>query len=371
VWHYVVAIAITMLLLSVHYVLGRWADDPLLAEHSPFLLLVTAVFISTFIGGFGPGVVATLMCALASTYLFIAPTFALRIDSRASAGEVALFIVEGLLIAYLTSRLQTARHQADVARQAAEAALRTRDTFLSVAAHELRNPISALIGAADLLERRARQQQSTERDLRMVRLMASQARRLHRLVAALLDVSRLQRGDLSLDCRPLDLRTVVQQVVDEIAASLDTHSVQVAVGDEPLPVHGDELRLEQVVYNLLQNAVKYSPQGGPILVQLERRDGLVCCAVQDHGIGIAAHAQQHIWKRFYRAPNAEHGMAGLGIGLSVVHDIVTLHGGTVHVASREGRGSTFTVCLPLLRKHMLFNSIAAQAHAVEHHAGVS
>ncbi len=166
-WHYVVAIAITMLLLSVHYVLGRWADDPLLAEHSPFLLLVTAVFISTFIGGFGPGVVATLMCALASTYLFIAPTFALRIDNQANQLELLLFVAEGLLIAYLTSRLQNARRQADVARQAAEAALHTRDMFLSVAAHELRNPISALIGAADLLERRAQQQgQPTERDLR-------------------------------------------------------------------------------------------------------------------------------------------------------------------------------------------------------------
>jgi signal transduction histidine kinase len=291
------------------------------------------------------------MCALASTYLFIAPSFALRIDNQANQLEVVVFVAEGLLIAYLTSRLQNARRQADVARQAAEAAIHTRDMFLSVAAHELRNPISALIGAADLLERRARQQgQPTERDLRMVRLIAAQARRLHRLVTALLDVSRLQRGHLALDCGPLDLRTVVQQVVDEIAASLDTHHVHVAAADEPLLVMGDPLRLEQVVYNLLQNAVKYSPQGGPISVQLECRNGSVCCAVRDHGIGIPPHAQQHIWERFYRASNAEHDVAGLGIGLSVVHEIVTLHGGTVNVTSSEGRGSTFTVCLPLLHR---------------------
>jgi K+-sensing histidine kinase KdpD len=86
------------------------------------------------------------------------------------------------------------------------------------------------------------------------------------LVATLLDVSRLQHGHLSLACRPLDLRTVGQQVVDEVAASLDTHSVHVAAADEPLLVASDHLRLAQVVYNLLQNVIKYSPQGGPILV---------------------------------------------------------------------------------------------------------
>ena len=114
-------------------------------------------------------------------------------------------------------------------------------------------------------------------------------------------------------------------------------------------VVGDELRLEQVLQNLIQNALKYSPDGEPVAVRVERRLGQAAVAVTDRGIGIPAAALPRLFARFYRAPNAEaQQIGGMGVGLYVVKEIITLHGGDVMVESVEGQGSTFTILLPLL-----------------------
>ena len=113
-------------------------------------------------------------------------------------------------------------------------------------------------------------------------------------------------------------------------------------------IDGDALRLEQVVQNLLQNAIKYTPGGGTITVRVEQHGQMGCIVVSDPGIGIPAEALPRLFQRFYRAANVEQGgIGGLGIGLYVVKEIVTLHSGTITVESAEGAGSTFTVCLPL------------------------
>lgn len=117
---------------------------------------------------------------------------------------------------------------------------------------------------------------------------------------------------------------------------------------------GNELRLEQVLQNLLQNAIKYSPTGGLILLQAEQDENYACLAVTDHGIGIPRAAQRYLFERFYRSTNvAQQHISGLGIGLYVVKELVTRHGGDIEVTSREGQGSTFTVRLPLLPRRSL------------------
>jgi signal transduction histidine kinase len=115
-----------------------------------------------------------------------------------------------------------------------------------------------------------------------------------------------------------------------------------------LLVEGDPLHLEQVLQNLVQNAIKYSPEGEPVTVRLQRRDGVAAIDVVDQGIGIPAEAIPRLFQRFFRAANsAQSQTAGMGIGLYIVHEIVTRHRGTIEVCSQEGKGSTFTVCLPL------------------------
>ncbi len=153
-----------------------------------------------------------------------------------------------------------------------------------------------------------------------------------------------------MDRRPLDLRGLVLNLVDESQSSLTKHTIQYSGVDEPLLILGDGMRVEQVVQNLIQNAVKYSLKGGVIDVCLEREDGNAVLSVTDSGIGVPASALPNLFGRFYRAENAEKmHVGGMGIGLYVVKEIVTLHGGTVEVKSEEGKGSTFTVRLPLMQ----------------------
>ena len=234
-------------------------------------------------------------------------------------------------------------------RQAQEA-LRTRDEFLSIAAHELKTPLTTLRGSAQIVHRRAARTPSyslTERDQRMLKVIDEQSQRLQRQIDTLLDLSQIGTNRLRLAFRPTDLCRLVERIVDEIGLTLERHQVVCTCELASLVIDGDEGRLEQVVQNLLQNAVKYSPDGGAITIHVGRRGTEACIAITDQGIGIPAEAQTKLFERFYRAENAaSRGIGGLGIGLAVVADIVARHGGRVEVASVEGQGSTFRVMLP-------------------------
>ena len=235
------------------------------------------------------------------------------------------------------------------ARAEVEAALRQRDGFFSLAAHELKNPLTSLLGNVQMLQRRAERDPALlERYEHNLTAIRNQGQRLASMINGLLDVARIELGQLALERGPLDLRALALRVVDESQPSLVRHSLTLEAGEGPLVVEGDEVRLEQVLQNLIQNAVKYSPQGGAVRVRLERDGAWARITVRDEGIGIPADALPHLFTRFYRASNAaRHAISGTGIGLHVVKEIACLHGGTVEAASVEGRGSTFTVSLPL------------------------
>ncbi len=236
------------------------------------------------------------------------------------------------------------------ARAEAEAAVRARDHFLAVASHELKTPLTAISGNVQLLQRRlGRDQQIDERNRRSIEVLVEQTARLSRMVEMLLDISRIQTGLLDISCLPLDLGQMVRRVVSEVEPVLEHHRIELLVeGDDPLLIEGDELRLEQVLYNLVNNAVKYSPNGGTVTVRAGRGGEMVHIAVSDEGIGIPNEALPHIFERFYRADNADTSkIAGMGIGLYVVQQVIALHGGQVEVASAEAVGSTFTIALPL------------------------
>jgi PAS domain S-box-containing protein len=233
---------------------------------------------------------------------------------------------------------------------AEQEAVRVRDIFLSVASHEIKNPLTALLANAQLLQRRlAAGGPLSERDARSLGVIVEQAGRMNKLIDALLDVSRLERGQLQIQRRELSLAALVRQVIDELRPAFQSHSIQSVTRDENLSVAGDELRLAQVLHNLIGNAIKYSPDGGPITIELSRRGRYAEVAITDTGIGIPVAALPNLFRRFYRADNAEQlQVGGLGVGLYVVKEIIGLHGGTISVTSLEGQGSTFTFCLPLV-----------------------
>jgi signal transduction histidine kinase len=249
----------------------------------------------------------------------------------------------------IASRAAIALDNARLYRDAQDA-IRARDQFLSIASHELKTPLTSLLGYIDLMQRRAaRSSDMTERDQRALRVIGDQGARLNKLIGALLDLSRIETGQLSIERGLVDLNALTRRLVEDTQPTSDRHAIEFRGADQPLMLLGDELRLEQVVQNLIQNAIKYSPSGGAITVLVERNGASASLHVTDQGIGIPAPALPQLFRRFYRAPNAEaQHISGMGIGLYVVKEIVELHGGAVKVVSQEGQGSTFTISLPLM-----------------------
>jgi signal transduction histidine kinase len=234
------------------------------------------------------------------------------------------------------------------ARADAEVAVRLREQFLAIASHELKTPLTALSGYAQIFQMRAQRAGTlSERDTQSLEHILTQADRLHRMINALLDVSRIEQGRLGLERSMLDVGALVRHTVAEIQTMNSQHRFDVQSPDTPLWIAGDALRLEQVLYNLVGNAMKYGPQVGPTTISIAAQDDIVRVAVRDRGIGIPAGDLPHLFERFYRASNVSvDNISGVGIGLFVVQEIVALHGGSVTVESQEGRGSTFTICLP-------------------------
>lgn len=257
------------------------------------------------------------------------------------------------LLARVRTHLELARMRRAVAeqqarRRAAEALVHERDYFLSLAAHELKTPLTSISGYLDLFIRRARQEDRlTDRDERALGAATRQVARLTRLIAELLDLSRIQTGQFTMQRRPMDLATLIRRVGEDTCLVLTEHTLELELPDAPLLIDGDDLRLEQVLQNLIENAIKYSPRGGQITVSARTEGDDVCMMVRDQGMGIPEAARDHIFQRFYRAANVQQqSVSGLGVGLYVVKEIIAHHGGTVAVMSTEGIGSTFTICLP-------------------------
>jgi signal transduction histidine kinase len=235
--------------------------------------------------------------------------------------------------------------------QEAQESIRSREVFITVASHELKTPMTVLRGYVDLLQRYGTNQTLTPEQLqRTLGALSSQVSRLDNLMDILWDLSRIQIGRLSLSFEPVDLCALTARLVEEIRPELERHTIELSYPETPLVVEGDVPRLEQIIRNLLHNAIKYSPEGGPVNVFLESEGTYAALAVSDRGLGIPAEAIPHLFERFFRVKAATgRPTEGLGVGLYVVRELVTLHGGSVEVESTEGEGSTFTVRLPLAR----------------------
>ena len=222
---------------------------------------------------------------------------------------------------------------------------RLKDEFISVASHEMKTPLTVIKGYSQILERRLESSGAKSGELDMAHQILGQANRLASLTDRLLDVSRIQFGRLSLDRQPVDLSAFVRGVAEGMKVSTEYHTISVSV-EEPLQVDADPGRLEQVLSNLIANAVKYSPEGTEIEIALRRSNGDALISVRDHGYGIPRERQGRIFQRFYRATTDER-KSGLGLGLYVSKGIVEAHGGEIWFESDEGKGSTFYVKLPI------------------------
>ena len=231
--------------------------------------------------------------------------------------------------------------------QALKEADRRKDEFLAILAHELRNPLAALSAAARLLGRQA---QKPEVAAMACNAVQRQVSHMARLLDDLLDVSRISHGRMQLHMDRVDVKEVVRSAVEMVRPQMESkqHALQVELGAQDAPVLADAVRLIQVIANLLNNSVKYTPAGGQIHVELRSNRKEVLVLVRDNGIGIAPDALDQVFDMFSQAGRtSSEAQGGLGIGLTLVKGLVRLHGGNVRALSDgEGRGSEFTITLP-------------------------
>ena len=205
---------------------------------------------------------------------------------------------------------------------------------------------TSLTGFLQLIE--ARVGGGDEQLAAMLATALRQARRLSRLTQELMDAERLHSGRLHLSRHRVDLREVVQRAVEAARPLMDGQSLRHEVGSEPLIVEADADRLEQVMLNLIGNAVTHAPASEYIDIRMQRSGAEAEIQVQDYGPGIPKPELPRIFSRFYQVPHGE-GSVGLGLGLYIAHQIVAAHGGTIDAASRDDEGSTFTIRLPLAK----------------------
>jgi len=239
---------------------------------------------------------------------------------------------------------------------------RMKSEFVSTVSHELRTPLASVLGFAELLLHR---ELKPERQRKYVSTIYQEARRLTTLINDFLDLQRMESGKQVYDMQPLELSSLLEEVVDRLSVNQEQHRFNWQCDASDSSVLGDRSKLTQLFTNLISNAVKYSPNGGEITIRCTREDNRVIVTVADQGLGIPADALPKLFTKFFRVDNSDRReIGGTGLGLAIVKEIVNRHKGDVAVSSELGKGSTFTVSLPLYQvQETEYTDQAAAGHS--------
>lgn len=335
----------------------------------PFFLAYIAVVASSWHGGFRAGLVTVVVTVAATAGYFF---YGYQYQSLPLNSPIMLFlfgiafIVQGALISFAIDRIrkfdELSKYRKRVREQAkliilqrkeaaaAQEEIKARDEFLSIASHELKTPLTSMILQIQALLYSIRNVSlanfSVQNLLKKLESAEEQSWKLTRMINDLLNVSLITTGRLSLEVEKVELTDLIKDVIERSSGSLEDKNYSVRI-DANGPVRGtwDKIRIEQVVVNLLSNAIKYG-NGKPIEIKIRKRNSVAKISVKDSGIGIPAEQHKRIFTRFARdVKPADY--KGLGVGLYITNQIVNAHKGKIRVKSSPGKGSTFTIELPL------------------------
>jgi signal transduction histidine kinase/ActR/RegA family two-component response regulator len=355
--------------------LARQALNPALHSRAPLIFCFIAVSFAAWLGGLGPGLVALVLGGMTAVYFFMTPGGTFLPDRSESQIGLGIYYTTGLIIVLLAQAQRSARRKAEAStlealdqqakleteiarRELAERALREadarKDEFLAVLAHEIRNPLASIRNSLRLMERPgpAADGRVVAFDAEAERELAErQVAHLARLVDDLMDISRITRGRIELRKEPVDLVGLLERAVETVHSAVDQrgHVLSVVLPTGPVPLEADPTRLEQIIGNLLNNAVKYTPPGGLITASVRSEGGEAILTVLDTGLGLSTEILPRVFDMFVQdGRHAGHAQGGLGIGLGLSRSLVELHGGRISARSDgPGLGSEFEVRLPL------------------------
>jgi signal transduction histidine kinase len=350
---YTFAVVATCVGVSITLIATHWLED------FPLLILLTVIMASGLRGGAGPAILSTTLSVVAALGLthHLAESFHIpRVNARDEVIRLVIFVFVATGISVLAGARRRAESERDYllvqerrAREAAETASLAKDRFLATVSHELRNPLAAILGWTRLL-RVADDEQVTARAIAAIE---RSARTQAHLVADLLDVSRIVTGKLTLDVHPTDLVPVIEAALDTVRPAADAKHIHLETKLDAAtgPVNGDADRLQQIVWNLLANAVKFTADGGTVSVTLGLFNSDAELCIVDTGEGIAPELLPRLFEPFWQGEGRDGQRGrGLGLGLAIVRHLVELHGGTVAAHSQGiGTGALFRVTIPLMR----------------------
>jgi two-component system sensor histidine kinase KdpD len=245
-----------------------------------------------------------------------------------------------LAVAAEREALRTRAMEAEVLRRTSE----LKSALLDAVSHDLRTPLAGIIGAAGSI-RQTDVEWTDEERTEFAETIEEEAERLNRIVGNLLDLSRIQGGTLHPARAWHDPARVLHDSAERLRASAATHRFVVSVPDELPPAFVDAVELDQVVANLVENAIKHTPSGGEVRLTAKQDDHVLEVAVEDRGPGIPVAAMAHLFEPFYRVPGATRG-PGTGLGLAVARGLVEAHGGHIHAENRSGGGARFVFTIP-------------------------
>jgi len=310
-------------------------------------------------GGFRFGTAGAFTAAAAISLAYVAiaayrsETFGLVAEPWRLAFHVSVFLLAAYLMSGLLRELEHLRAQREkFVRQAVEAAAlrqadRIKSEFLAAMSHDFRSPLTVVRGAVELLlGERPGTLTSAQREL--AESAERNIRRLEDFTAQLLEMARLEEGQIALDKEEIDAIALVRDVVADhaVLAKQKRQWISLDVDPDPPRVVADRSKMQQALANLMVNAIRYAPHGTPILVAAHRKGDALRIEVRDHGPGIATEDRQRIFDKFFRGQNAD-GTPGSGLGLAIARSLVTLHGGTLEYEENPGGGSAFVTVLPL------------------------